>query len=120
MDSLLTTMLGADITLSVSVEGDAHTTSIDPSELQQLLLNLVSNARDASPRGGKVDVSVARAAAGALAQPGAFVRVTVKDEGRGMTESTRLRVFEPFFTTKERGKGTGLVDGARRRQRGRR
>jgi len=108
MDSLLTTMLGADITLSVSVEGDAHTTSIDPSELQQLLLNLVSNARDASPRGGKVDVSVARAAAGALAQPGAFVRVTVKDEGRGMTESTRLRVFEPFFTTKERGKGTGL------------
>jgi CheY-like chemotaxis protein len=88
---------------------------VDPGQLEQVLVNLVVNARDAMPRGGRIEVSTADVLlpAGDVrldheTPPGAYVRLSVKDDGQGMDEETRVRCFEPFFTTKAPGKGTGL------------
>ena len=95
----------------------------DPSQVQQILLNLVANARDAQPAGGRITISVAtveldRRAVDALtvadpvatemAAPGSWVRLAVADAGSGIDVATRQRLFEPFFTTKDEGRGTGL------------
>ncbi len=87
----------------------------DPGMIEQVLMNLAVNARDAMPKGGRLTISTEtlfiaqeRVAGNAGVQPGQFVCVTVADDGCGMDESTRKRIFEPFFTTKEVGKGTGL------------
>lgn len=94
---------------------DVSQISIDPAQLENSLINLVVNARDAMPDGGTILVSVENGELASIARAGdvdrstgGFVRIAVRDDGTGMDEATRKRVFEPFFTTKEPGKGTGL------------
>jgi two-component system cell cycle sensor histidine kinase/response regulator CckA len=93
-------LLGDDVTLAIEVEGDSHGVSADRGQLEQILVNLVTNARDAMPGGGRVEVR--------LRGDGDDVELSVTDRGTGMDEATRARIFEPFFTTKEGGRGTGL------------
>jgi PAS domain S-box-containing protein len=102
----------AAIEIEIRPSRDAGTVSLDAARFEAALLNLVVNARDAMPDGGKLEVIVesvhlAVGEAGNLA-PGAYVRVSVSDTGSGMPPAVAARAFEPFFTTKEIGKGTGL------------
>jgi CheY-like chemotaxis protein len=85
----------------------------DSTQIEQVLLNLTVNARDAMPAGGELDITVGEAVFGAdaapsWARPGRFVRLTVRDNGCGIDPAVQDRIFEPFFTTKPQGKGTGL------------
>jgi two-component system cell cycle sensor histidine kinase/response regulator CckA len=114
MNSVLRRLIGAEIELTAVLGRDLHQVLADQSQLEQVVLNLVVNARDAMPDGGVVRletdeelVSEARAAEIGV-KPGRFVSLTVVDTGTGMSEETRLRIFEPFFTTKDASKGTGL------------
>jgi two-component system, cell cycle sensor histidine kinase and response regulator CckA len=114
-EKMLRRLIGEDIEF-VSILNDSPVLIlIDPGQLEQVIMNLVVNARDAMPRGGRltIETSVAEfddtyARTHWPATPGRFVVLAVSDTGVGMDEMTRARVFEPFFTTKELGKGTGL------------
>ena len=115
MDRLFRRVLGAQIELVTRLADNLGATRVDPTQIEAVLLNLVVNARDAMPSGGKltiettnVEIDEAYAARHPDAQPGRFVCLSVTDNGVGMTEDIRQRVFEPFFTTKDRTKGTGL------------
>jgi two-component system, cell cycle sensor histidine kinase and response regulator CckA len=115
MKPMLGRLLGEDIDLTVLSPNPVGRVLVDPSQVEQVVMNLAVNARDAMPEGGKLtietsNVSVDGAFVGKPADvlPGHFVMLAVTDSGIGMTEATRARVFEPFFTTKEKGKGTGL------------
>jgi signal transduction histidine kinase len=106
--------LVGDIRLAVSCR-DRSLVRADATQLEQVLLNLVINARDAMPNGGTVEVDVQASELPAelgLSHPDAarrpFVRLTVSDTGEGMDQATQAHIFEPFFTTKESGQGTGL------------
>ncbi len=113
--TLLNRLIGEDIEL-VSVLGrDLGTVKADPSQVQQVLMNLALNARDAMLHGGKITISTANvevdescAGQQPLTKPGSYVMLTVSDTGIGMDKKTQSRMFEPFFSTKEAGKGTGL------------
>jgi PAS domain S-box-containing protein len=114
VERMLRRTLGEDIQLLLTRTGERLTVNADPGQLEQVLLNLALNARDAMPGGGRltvetshVDLTEEEASRMGLA-PGTFVSITVTDNGVGMDEATRERIFEPFFTTKELGKGTGL------------
>ncbi len=111
---MLARILGEDIELSLRAAGTWHV-RIDPTHLDQVILNLAVNARDAMPDGGKLSVETSNVVLEekfrspyAPAASGPYLRVTVTDTGCGMDSATLGRLFEPFFTTKELGKGTGL------------
>ena len=116
MHDLLTRLIGENITLELRLDPELGVVKIDQAQAQQILLNLVLNARDALPDGGRITVETSNCGfqpvAGAMAQsgPAAFpcVLLVVGDNGHGMNAETRRRLFEPFFTTKNAGQGTGL------------
>jgi len=112
---LLRRLIREDITLVTSLAADLSPVRIDPVQLDQVLMNLAVNARDAMPRGGQLNITTtnvnidpAEAALHADCEPGPHVLVRVSDTGCGMSAETLSHIFEPFFTTKEAGKGTGL------------
>jgi signal transduction histidine kinase len=111
MAELLRRLIREDIELVLDPSPDTVRIKVDRGQLEQVIVNLVVNARDAMPDGGRIVVgvsteTVAEATAGAPASP--HVVLAVRDTGTGMSEETRARIFEPFFTTKGPGKGTGL------------
>ena len=110
---MLGRLLGEDVRLVTDLSPAAGAVRVDPGQLEQVVVNLCVNARDAMPRGGTLTVAtdaVARPApdAGADGPPGRYARLAVTDTGCGMTDAVRERVFEPFFTTKGVGEGSGL------------
>jgi len=112
---MLVRLLGANIELVFEPEPYLWPTRVDPVQIEQVLMNLVVNARDAMPDGGTLTLELAntelateQAARQAGVQPGSYVTLSVSDCGHGMDADTVARIFEPFFTTKEVGKGTGL------------
>jgi signal transduction histidine kinase/CheY-like chemotaxis protein len=113
---VLRQLLGRDKTLELSPSSTQRRVYVDPTQIEQVLINLVANSRDATPTGGRVTIAVedvtqpttTRDERGYAFRPGEYVRVSVTDTGRGMDRPTLGRVFEPFFTTKPVGEGTGL------------
>lgn len=115
MGKLLDRVLGSNIRLSVQAGADLPFLQADPGMLDQVLMNLAVNARDAMPNGGKLVIATSFVALDVLApgchpdaHPGNYICLTVTDTGLGMDEATMRRIFDPFFTTKDPGKGTGL------------
>jgi PAS domain S-box-containing protein len=115
MDTMLRRLMGPEIDLEIVCPARPVHVVADAGQIEQVVLNLVVNARDAMPEGGRITVRVEEidldeTAASALveAQPGRYARLSVADTGTGIDEQTRAKLFEPFFTTKEQGKGTGL------------
>ena len=114
MESLLRGLIGDAVQLAVRCDARGAHVLADPQMLEQVLLNLVVNARDATPAGGEIEVETHLRAAGATpgpAHPGmatAHVELIVRDDGQGMDAETQAHIFEPFFTTQEPGHGTGL------------
>jgi two-component system cell cycle sensor histidine kinase/response regulator CckA len=115
LKSMLDRLIGEDIELKTDLDPAVARINADPGQLEQILMNLVVNARDAMPNGGRLTISTsnhnlsARSTAGALgAADGEYVMVGVSDTGTGMTHEIQQRLFDPFFTTKEKGRGTGL------------
>src|SRR5881409_3773008 len=115
MQTMLRRLLGEDIELSVTLAPEAGSVNADPGQLEQVLLNLAVNARDAMPTGGRLNIETIRVtSASELAErrhrlpPGDYACLAVTDTGSGMDEATQAHLFEPFFTTKEVGRGTGL------------
>jgi len=115
MEKMLRRVIGEDIQLQTVSTPDLWLVKADRSQIEQVIMNLAVNARDAMPRGGRLTIetanvefdSVMSKAATAIA-PGKYVMLAVTDNGIGMDEKTKAHIFEPFFTTKEKGKGTGL------------
>jgi PAS domain S-box-containing protein len=115
LEKMLVRVIGEDINLSVSLHPEECFVRADPGQIEQVILNLAINARDAMPRGGKmtiethiVELNDAWGRRPVNLRPGEYVKLVVIDTGCGMDEYIRTHLFEPFFTTKELGKGTGL------------
>ena len=115
LEAMVRRLIREDIELITALEADLGQVKVDPHQMEQVLVNLVVNAVDAMPHGGRLIIETANTeltAAYAIRhvgmEPGAFVMLAVSDNGQGMDADTRARIFEPFFTTKEQGKGTGL------------
>jgi PAS domain S-box-containing protein len=114
-EKMLQRLIGEDIELSAIPAAAPAWVNVDAGQVEQVIMNLAVNARDAMPKGGKLTIEVARidldaayAAAHPGATPGPHFMLSVSDTGAGMDAATQARAFEPFFTTKEKGKGTGL------------
>ena len=115
LGKMLSRVLGEDVDLRTVLEPNLGRAHADPGQIEQVIMNLVVNARDAMPTGGRLTITTAAATLDqAYAQehlgvsPGDYVMLSVSDTGVGMDKATQSRAFEPFFTTKEQGKGTGL------------
>jgi PAS domain S-box-containing protein len=115
IEPLLRRLVGAHVDIRILCAQPLSKVRADPGQIEQVVINLCANARDAMPEGGVVEirtedrnVSAAEARTRAGLQPGAYVVLTVSDNGPGIPIEIRAHIFEPFFTTKEQGKGTGL------------
>jgi two-component system cell cycle sensor histidine kinase/response regulator CckA len=115
LETLLRRLISEDVELVAALAPDLHRVTIDPASVEQILVNLTLNARDAMPTGGRLTIETANvelddtyAVTHVTMTPGWYVMLAVGDTGEGMDADTRARVFEPFFTTKEQGKGSGL------------
>jgi two-component system, cell cycle sensor histidine kinase and response regulator CckA len=114
-EKMLGRLIGEDIQLVISLDPEAGSLRADPGQIEQVIMNLAVNARDAMPNGGKLLIETSRfivderfAQMHLLVARGAYVMLSVSDTGVGMSPEVRAHIFEPFFTTKEPGKGTGL------------
>ena len=115
LQKMLTRLLGEDVQLCAILSDNLGQVHIDPGQVEQVIVNLAVNSRDAMPDGGKLTLETANVTldeafcrAHGFVQPGEFVMLVVSDNGTGMDEQIKTHLFEPFFTTKELGKGTGL------------
>jgi PAS domain S-box-containing protein len=115
MDQMLRRLIGEDIELVTETSSGLGLIRADPGQIEQVILNLAVNARDAMPRGGKLILETANADIGEEYariepdwRPGPYVMLSVSDSGSGIDEETKAHIFEPFFTTKAQGRGTGL------------
>ncbi len=116
LEKMLRRLIGEDVSLVMKLHQELGLVETDPTHLEQVIMNLVVNARHAMPQGGTLEIKTANVALdeeygrkrGVRVPPGEYVLLAVTDTGVGMDEETASRVFEPFFTTKEKGEGTGL------------
>jgi len=115
MEKMLPRLLGEDIEVSLALDPELGNVKADQSQIEQVIMNLAVNARDAMPMGGKLRIQTANAELDQAyiwnhpgSKVGKYVKLAVTDTGTGMEPATLTHIFEPFFTTKERGKGTGL------------
>jgi two-component system cell cycle sensor histidine kinase/response regulator CckA len=114
-ETLLRRLIGENVELVTRLENRSIFVRADPGQIEQVIVNLVVNARDSMPQGGKITITTHSVSLGRNSESddpdlksGSYARLTLRDTGHGFDEDTKERIFEPFFTTKEKGKGTGL------------
>lgn len=115
MKEMLNRLIGEDIKIGMKLNHKLKQVNVDPSQMEQVILNLIINARDAMPKGGKIIIETDNVVLGEdyisthqLVKPGNYVLLSISDTGKGIPENIKEKIFEPFFTTKEKGKGSGM------------